>query len=128
MPRKKSSAKKTAGKRKKGLSAAKTVRKRVGRAAKAASGAGKRARKAAAKVTGAVKKQATKIASNPKRTVRRAADNVHQTAVRARAMGDSVVTAGELLKETADFVDSMSLRAKARTRGGTRKKGRPPKG
>jgi hypothetical protein len=49
------------------------------------------------------------------RTVRQAAENVHNSAISARTLGDSVVTAGELLKETADFVDSMAMRAKIRT-------------
>ncbi|MBV8373998.1 MAG: hypothetical protein JO302_00675 [Candidatus Eremiobacteraeota bacterium] len=74
--------------------------------------------KVSAKAASDVTKQAKKIASNPRRTVRQAAENVQQTASRARTMGDSVVTAGELLKETADFVDSMATRAKARTQQG----------
>ena len=89
----------------------KTTKKRGVKAT--AGGAGKTA-KAAAKAASTLKKRATKIASNPRRTVRQAADNVHQTASRARAMGDSVVTAGELIKETAEFVDSMAVRAKSR--------------
>ena len=91
-----------------------------------------RVRKAAGKASKSAKKTATaaakkvkKAASNPKRTVRKAADNVHQTAGKARNLGQNVIQAGELLTETAEFVDSMAQRAKARTQqGGTRSRRR----
>lgn len=104
MPVKKSTKKRGAsGKRKKAA-----VSKGAMKTAKASA-------KAVSKAVGGVAKRATKIASNPRRTVRQAAENVHQKASRARSMGDSVVTAGELIKETADFVDSLATRTKSRT-------------
>jgi methyl-accepting chemotaxis protein len=77
------------------------------------------------KATSGVARAAKKVASNPRRTVRQAADNVHQTAARARGVGESVVTAGEMIKQTADMVDSMAQRAKERTTQGAagRKRG-----
>ncbi|MBV8724688.1 MAG: hypothetical protein JO078_01315 [Candidatus Eremiobacteraeota bacterium] len=74
--------------------------------------AGGSVKKAAQKATRGVRK----AASNPRRTVAAAADNVHQTATRARGMGESVVTAGEIIVQTADMVDAMAARAKSRTR------------
>ena len=117
MPRTKPAPKKSRGTLRK---ASKATRKSVKAANKAASKATKRARRTVAKVATAMKKRAQKVASNPRRTVRKAADNVHQTATRAREMGESVVTAGELLRGTADFVDSVAQRAKARAQQGTR--------
>ena len=61
-----------------------------------------------------ITKKVKKAASNPRRTIRQAAENVHITAGRAREFGESVVTAGQVLQETADFVDSMARRAKSR--------------
>jgi hypothetical protein len=72
------------------------------------------AKKAASKAVGGAAKRVKKAVSNPKRTVRRAAENVHTGAARARKLGDSVVTAGELIKQTADFVDSISRSRKPR--------------
>jgi hypothetical protein len=102
--------------RKAAKSATKTASKAARGMKKTASKAAKGAKKAA---TGAVKR-AKKVASNPKRTVRRAADTVHTGATRARKMGDSMVTAGEIIRETADLVDSLSQRAKGAARTGTR--------
>ena len=133
MPVKKKSTSKTAKKRKIGVhklssavgTGARRARKKAGGAGKSAAKATAGARKAITKVASGVRKEASKVAANPRRTVRKAAENVHHTAGRARAMGESVVTAGELLKETADFVDSMAERAKSRSqqaRGTSRKR------
>lgn len=83
--------------------------------AKRAKGAVRKARKKAGGLARSVKK----AAKNPRRTVRKAAKNVHKTAVRARDVGETVVGAGQMIKETADFVDSFAQRAASRT---TRKK------
>lgn len=72
------------------------------------------------------KKRSTKpAASKAKRTVKRAAANVHETATRARDIAETVVSAGVLLKETADFVDALAQRAN--TRANTRQPGRRKK-
>lgn len=65
-------------------------------------------------------KRAKAVASNPRAAVRKAATNVHQTATRARDLGKSVVTAGQLIEEAADFVDSVAQRAKRRTTKSTK--------
>ena len=98
------------------MPARKSTKKRGGSLKRKTSAVARKTAKASAKVASTLKKRAVKVASNPRRTVGKAADNVQQTASRARAMGDSVVTAGELIKETADFVDSMAARAKSRVR------------
>jgi hypothetical protein len=59
------------------------------------------------------------VAKNPKRTVKKAAANVHQTAARARTLGENIVTAGEMLKQTADVVDAMTQRAAERVESTT---------
>jgi hypothetical protein len=102
--------------RKAAKGAKKTASRAVQGAKKTASKAAQGAKKAA---SGAVKR-AKKVASNPKRTVRRAADKVHTGATRARKVGDSMVTAGEIIRETADLVDALSQRAKGGARTGTR--------
>lgn len=87
---------------------AKTIRKKgAATAAKAVSAVKKRAAK--------VVKKAGAAAANPKRTVRRAAANVHKTATRARDIGETVVTAGELIQQTADFVDAVAKRSTTRS-------------
>src|SRR5690349_1323851 len=91
------------------------ARKNVKGAGKTAAKAGKRAGSAIGKAAAGVKKRVSKIASNPRKTVNRAATNVQVAAGRARQVGDSVVTAGEVLKETAEFVDSMAEKAKRGT-------------
>ncbi len=83
--------------------------KRVGAAAK-------KVRKKASKAIAGATKRAKAVASNPKRTVRKAASSVHKTATRARDIGDSVVSAGELIRDTAALVDSIAQRAETRTR------------
>ncbi|HLY03823.1 MAG TPA: hypothetical protein VKR56_15160 [Candidatus Cybelea sp.] len=82
-------------------------------------GARKTAAKAAKKVGAVAKKvgeSAKAAVSNPRRTVRKAADNAHATVGRARSIGDSVVAAGEIIKGTADLVDSIAQRAKKSTK------------
>ncbi|MBV9719338.1 MAG: hypothetical protein JOZ77_08460 [Candidatus Eremiobacteraeota bacterium] len=99
------------------------MRKTAKKAAKGVGGAAKKAGKSAQKAVSGAAKRAKAVASNPRRTVRKAANNVHETAVRARDVGDSVVAAGELIRETADFVDSIAQRAKQRReRGGAPRK------
>ncbi len=83
--------------KKKTPSAARAKRKTAAKASTKVKGVGKKVGKAAATVA----KRASKI-------------DVHKTATRAKEMGDSVVTAGELLKEAAGFVDSIAQRAKTR--------------
>lgn len=84
-----------------------------------------RKKSAAKKRTGGVKKAATKAArgvkkaaKNPKRTVKKAASNVHKTATRARNLGENLVTAGEVIKQTADVVDVLAQRASDRVEAG----------
>lgn len=122
MARKKVAASKPARKQKKAKGSVKAAKSTAGRARKAVKKA-KGAVKAAKSTAGRARKAVANVAAHPRRTVRQAADNVQRTASRARDMGESVVTAGELLKETAAFVDSMAARAKGRTRtgSGTRK-------
>jgi hypothetical protein len=90
----------------------------------AAKGSGRKKsgkKKAASKATASVKKAAKKTASaakravkNPKRTVKSAASNVHRTATRAKSLGDNIVGAGEVLKQTAEMVDALAQRASNR--------------
>lgn len=88
---------------------AKTIRKKgAATVAKAGSAMKKRVAKVA--------KKASAAAANPKRTVRRAAANVHKTATRARDIGETVVTAGELIQQTADFVDTVAQRSATRSK------------
>lgn len=97
-------------------SKAKKTTRRVGTAVK------KAARKARKRASGAAAK-VKKAASNPRRTVRQAADNVQDTATRARRLGESVSSAGEMIADAADFVDTMAQRIKSRTaKGGGRRK------
>ena len=63
-----------------------------------------------------VAKKAGAAAANPKRTVRRAAANVHKTATRARDIGEAVVGAGELIQQTAEFVDAVAQRSTTRSK------------
>ncbi len=111
----KRAAKKTAkrpagGMKRKSASTTKTVRSAAKKTVRKAA----KSMKSVSKAAGGAAKRAKKAVSNPRRTVRRAAENVHQSATRARDFGDSVVSAGELIKETADFVDAVSQRAKRR--------------
>ena len=73
-----------------------------------------------------VKKTAgKKLAKTAKKTsspAKKAADNVHETALRARDIGDTVVTAGHLIQETAEFIDALAVRAKSRAGGAGAKK------
>lgn len=80
------------------------------RAKKATSAAVSKAKKSVSKTAASIKR----AAKNPKRTVKQAASNVHGKAVDARKVGQAVVTAGEIIKQTADFVDSMTQRATTR--------------
>jgi len=73
-----------------------------------AASVGKRVAKTAKKVTAA--------ASHPEKTVRRAAASVHSTAVKARGIGATVATAGELIQQTADFVDSVAQQSVKRSK------------
>ena len=82
----------------------------------------KKAVKGAVKAAGSGAKKVKKAVTHPRRTLRRAATNVHETAGRARDVGDTIITAGEVLKDVANFADSVAMRAKARTKTG--RKGR----
>jgi len=95
------------------------AKKSTSRKPSAAKKSATRARKAAGGLATKVKK----AAANPKRTVRRVAEKVHATAARADEVGDTVITAGQILKETAAVVDSMATRAK-RKRKTVRKRSR----
>lgn len=75
----------------------------------------KKAKRKASTPAKSVKKSVTRTAKkavaavkNPKRTVRKAAANVRKTATRAHGVGESMVTAGELIQQTADLVDSLA--------------------
>lgn len=116
MPAKKS-AKQSANGRKRKSTAAR-ARKTTTTAAKRIGSAAKKTRKRASKTLAGAGKRVKAVASNPRRTVRKAADNVHHTATRARDLGGSVITAGELIREAADFVDGIAQRAKTRTTSG----------
>ena len=107
---KKRSVKGTSTKAGKGL---KKIAKRVGKAASPVKKAAKKATKAT-----------TRAVKNPKRTVQKAAANVSHTAERARGVGDTLMTAGEMVKQTADLIDSVAQRAAARskTKGNTPKR------
>jgi len=77
------------------------------------------ARGVAASVKKRVAKTAKKVtaaAAHPEKAVRRAAASVHSTAVRARGIGATVATAGELIQQTADFVDSVAQRSVKRSK------------
>ncbi|HEY6486045.1 MAG TPA: hypothetical protein VIX83_06660 [Candidatus Cybelea sp.] len=102
MPAKKSPARKKAGPRKKTA-----TRKKAAAPIAAAKKAAKRA------ATGA-----RKTLANPKRTVRKVAGRVQRAATRAHDVGEAVTTAGEVLKQTADIVDSLAKRAGAATSKG----------
>ena len=54
-----------------------------------------------------------KTAKSAKSKVKKVAENVHQGAKRAHGVGQTVVTAGEIITKTADFVDSMVKRPAA---------------
>ena len=112
MPAKKSG--KRSGLGRKRNTGAGTARKTVAKAAKRISTGAAKMRKSASRAAAATTKRAKKAASNPRQAVRKAATSVHETATRARGLGDSVVSAGELIKETADFVDAIARRAKSR--------------
>ncbi len=114
MPKKKASPKRA----KKSPSAGSRAKKAVKKGASAIAKAGAKAKSRA----GSAAKSVAKAASNPKRTVRRAAANVHSTAVRARDVGQTVTAAGELIQQTADFVDAVAKRSAARA--GRRRKRR----
>lgn len=100
-------------KRKPTTSKAQTAAKRVAATTKKTT---KKLGSQVSKASKTVGKRAAKIAANPRRAVRRAAANVHETAVRAHDVGESVVTAGQLIKGAADFVDTIAQRAKERTK------------
>lgn len=121
----KKSRKRTAGGRKAKAAVARGtggVRKAVRKAGKRVAKASKKTRKAASKAVTGVTRRVKAAASNPRRSISRAASNVHETASRASDIGDSVVTAGHLIKETAEFVDSLAGRAKSRAEAGRVKK------
>jgi predicted nucleotide-binding protein (sugar kinase/HSP70/actin superfamily) len=95
------------------------------RTAKKSSAKKATAKKASAKKSG-LKTTARKISGAAKkavsrRSVKKTADNVHQTAARARKVGEGVVTAGEIITQTVDFVDAVAQRA-SRSGGKRRKK------
>ena len=98
MPRK-SSRRKTGGRKGAG-GAKKAVRRTASRAKKAASGATKAVRK---------------TANGAARTVKKAARNVKGTTGRAREVGRAITTAGVIIQESADAIDSMADRASKRT-------------
>ena len=112
MPRKKTASKLKS----KSATSVKKIGKKTKGVAKAIVRSGSKAGKSVAKAAGGMKRKASAIVSHPRRSLRQAADNVHKTAARAREMGEAVVTAGELLQEGADFVDSIAQRAKSRIR------------
>lgn len=119
-------AKKTTGRK----STAKRTRKTTAAKRKATKKAATGAKKATKKATKAVKKSAARATSavkraakNPKRTVREAASNVHETADRARGVAETMVRAGEAVRQAADFVDSVAQSANARVNS-RRKKSR----
>ncbi|MBV8331879.1 MAG: hypothetical protein JO192_04020 [Candidatus Eremiobacteraeota bacterium] len=53
--------------------------------------------------------------------MKKAADNVQATAGRARNVGETLVGAGEMIKETADAIDSFARRAKNRIKEAPRR-------
>lgn len=92
---------------KKAAASAKKATKRVGTTAK--------------KVTTSAAKTAKKVLANPKRAAAKAGNTVHATAGRARKLGETIATAGQLLKDTADVVDAVA--GAGATGGSKRKKG-----
>ncbi|MBV9148827.1 MAG: hypothetical protein JO024_03105 [Candidatus Eremiobacteraeota bacterium] len=99
MPRK--STRRKAGGRKRAGGAKKTVRR-------TASGA-KKAARSATKVVSKTAKRAT-------RAVKKAGKKVKATTSRARDVGRAMATAGVIIQESADVIDSMADRAAKRTR------------
>lgn len=114
MPKKKASPKRG----KKSLTTASRAKKAARKGASVIAKAGAKAKSRA----GSAAKSVAKAAANSKRTVRRAAANVHASAARARDVGETVTAAGELIQQTADFVDAVAQRSA--TRAGQRRKRR----
>lgn len=113
MPKKKASPKRA----KKSPTTASRPKRAAKKAVSAVAKAGAKAKSRA----GSAAKSVAKAASNPKRTVRRAAANVHTSAVRAHDIGATVTAAGELIQQTADFVDAVAKRSATRA-GQSRKR------
>ncbi len=124
MPRKTQKKKSGVAKsaRRVGKSTVARVRKAGATAGRKTAASVKKAAKGTAKKAGGAAKSIKKAAANPRRTVRQAATNVHETARRARDVGETVTTAGEVLTQAADWVDSMAMRAKARTKSGRKRR------
>jgi hypothetical protein len=96
MPVKKTAKRSTSGRKRKASVSA--TRKTAAKAAKRVGAAAKKVRKSTSKAIAGATKRA----------------NVHKAATRARGVGDSVVAAGEIIRETADLVDSIAQRKKTR--------------
>ena len=74
------------------------------------------ARKTAKKAAGGLATKVKRAPAEARRTVRKAAQKVEKGASRARDLGNAVVTAGEMIKQSADFAEAMAGRAKKRPR------------